>query len=109
MKRKGIRCDCEVSARLLHNSDAQSQTCPSQDDPNCRSERRTVRQSGIRECRGSLFNIIQGNSMNRRHLLKSLIGIAFSAMAATATAADTIKVGVLHSLSGTLAISETAL
>jgi urea transport system substrate-binding protein len=30
-------------------------------------------------------------------------------MAATAIAADTIKVGVLHSLSGTMAISETAL
>jgi urea transport system substrate-binding protein len=30
-------------------------------------------------------------------------------MAATATAADTIKVGILHSLSGTMAISETAL
>src|SRR6185503_15479305 len=47
--------------------------------------------------------------MNRRHILKSLIGIAFSAIAATATAADTIKVGILHSLSGTMAISETAL
>jgi len=57
----------------------------------------------------SQSNIFQGSSMNRRHLLKSLIGIAFSAMAATATAADTIKVGVLHSLSGTMAISETAL
>ncbi|HYN27073.1 MAG TPA: urea ABC transporter substrate-binding protein [Burkholderiales bacterium] len=47
--------------------------------------------------------------MNRRHLLKSLVGIAFYAMAAMATAADTIKVGILHSLSGTMAISETAL
>src|SRR5436190_17600208 len=47
--------------------------------------------------------------MTRRHILKSLVGIAFSAMAATATAADTIKVGVMHSLSGTMAISETAL
>ncbi|MFN0038666.1 MAG: transporter substrate-binding protein, partial [Burkholderiales bacterium] len=47
--------------------------------------------------------------MNRRNLLKSLIAAAFSAMAVTATAADTIKVGVLHSLSGTMAISETAL
>src|SRR3954464_9858836 len=47
--------------------------------------------------------------MNRRHILKSLLGIAVSAMAATAMAADTIKVGVLHSLSGTMAISETAL
>lgn len=34
-------------------------------------------------------------------------GIAFSAL--TAQAADTIKVGVLHSLSGTMAISETTL
>ena len=47
--------------------------------------------------------------MNRRNLLKSLIAAAFSAMAVTATAADTIKVGILHSLSGTMAISETAL
>src|SRR3954466_12321903 len=47
--------------------------------------------------------------MNRRHILKSLVGIAFSAMAATAMAADTVKVGVLHSLSGTMAISETVL
>src|SRR3954466_8417203 len=50
-----------------------------------------------------------GDLMNRRHIFKSLVGIAFSAMAATAIAADTIKVGVLHSLSGTMAISETAL
>src|SRR6185503_9206866 len=47
--------------------------------------------------------------MNRRTILKSLAGIAFSAIAATAVAADTIKVGILHSLSGTMAISETAL
>ena len=47
--------------------------------------------------------------MNRRTILKSLVGIALSAMAVTAMAADTIKVGVLHSLSGTMAISETAL
>jgi urea transport system substrate-binding protein len=47
--------------------------------------------------------------MNRRNLLKSLIAGAFSALAVTATAADTIKVGILHSLSGTMAISETAL
>ena len=31
------------------------------------------------------------------------------AMSASAQAADTIKVGILHSLSGTMAISETAL
>src|SRR5258707_6206784 len=47
--------------------------------------------------------------MNRSHILKALVGIAFTAMAATTTAADTIKVGILHSLSGTMAISETAL
>jgi len=45
--------------------------------------------------------------------LRTLIGaglVAASALAAgTAAAADTIKVGVLHSLSGTMAISETTL
>jgi len=35
--------------------------------------------------------------------------LAFSGTAAMAQAADTIKVGILHSLSGTMAISETAL
>ena len=42
--------------------------------------------------------------------LKSMIAaVAMAAMGAVATAADTIKVGVLHSLSGTMAISETTL
>ena len=46
--------------------------------------------------------------------LKSVIKSALSAatlltMASLAQAADTIKVGVLHSLSGTMAISETTL
>ncbi len=51
--------------------------------------------------------------MNMKSLLKNLsagvmaAGLAMSAM--TAQAADTIKVGVLHSLSGTMAISETTL
>ena len=48
--------------------------------------------------------------MNRRHNLKTLtaamaLGLGF----ASAHADDTIKVGILHSLSGTMAISETAL
>ena len=47
--------------------------------------------------------------MKRSRLLKSLVGLAFAVTAATASAADTIKVGILHSLSGTMAISETAL
>jgi len=50
--------------------------------------------------------------MNRKQLLNSLLGLAVGASAmigATAQAADTIKVGILHSLSGTMAISETAL
>ena len=46
-------------------------------------------------------------------LLKSISGLAMSAMlgliAPVVMAADTIKVGVLHSLSGTMAISETTL
>ena len=36
-------------------------------------------------------------------------GVLFSALLSSAVVADTIKVGVLHSLSGTLAISETTL
>lgn len=50
--------------------------------------------------------------MNRKQLLNSLLGLAVGAGAmigATTQAADTIKVGILHSLSGTMAISETAL
>ncbi|MDJ0862380.1 MAG: transporter substrate-binding protein, partial [Gammaproteobacteria bacterium] len=38
--------------------------------------------------------------------ITALFGVA---MASTSHAADTIKVGVLHSLSGTMAISETTL
>jgi urea transport system substrate-binding protein len=50
--------------------------------------------------------------MNRKQFLKSMLGLALGAstmFGATAQAADTIKVGILHSLSGTMAISETAL
>src|SRR3954453_20023944 len=76
----------------------------------------TVRQTPNRD-RTNNFSLTRsqsllhtlGDLMNRRHIFKCLVGIAFSAMAATAIAADTIKVGVLHSLSGTMAISETAL
>lgn len=42
-------------------------------------------------------------------LRKVALSAAISATAITAQAADTIKVGVLHSLSGTMAISETTL
>jgi len=48
-----------------------------------------------------------------RHTVKrSMLGLAASAalgLASMAQAADTIKVGILHSLSGTMAISETTL
>ena len=49
---------------------------------------------------------------NRRSFLKALTlsaSIAAIGMPLGASAADTIKVGILHSLSGTMAISETAL
>ncbi|QKF80556.1 urea ABC transporter substrate-binding protein [Halarcobacter ebronensis] len=46
--------------------------------------------------------------MNRM-FAKSLSIVALVAMSTLAQAADTIKVGVLHSLSGTMAISETTL
>src|SRR5690606_17077511 len=51
-------------------------------------------------------------TMNRRHLIKALTlsaSVAAIGLPAAARAADTIKVGILHSLSGTMAISETAL
>ena len=45
-----------------------------------------------------------------RHFLVATAGLAFSLAAALpAKAEDTIKVGILHSLSGTMAISETTL
>ncbi|AUN93661.1 urea ABC transporter substrate-binding protein [Pseudazoarcus pumilus] len=49
---------------------------------------------------------------NRRNFVKSLVlsaSIAAIGVPIGAAAADTIKVGILHSLSGTMAISETAL
>ena len=49
--------------------------------------------------------------MNRRHALRAVsAAIAASGLLSySAFAADTIKVGVLHSLSGTMAISESVL
>jgi urea transport system substrate-binding protein len=50
--------------------------------------------------------------MNRRFALKNLAAaslVASTVVGLPAWAADTIKVGILHSLSGTMAISETAL
>jgi urea transport system substrate-binding protein len=53
-------------------------------------------------------------SMKRRHALRSVSAAlaacsALSFTSLTTLAADTIKVGILHSLSGTMAISETVL
>lgn len=48
--------------------------------------------------------------MTMKKMLRGLVlGASASAFAMSAMAADTIKVGVLHSLSGTMAISETTL
>jgi urea transport system substrate-binding protein len=50
--------------------------------------------------------------MNRKQFLKSLLALTLGASGfagVQAHAAETIKIGVLHSLSGTMAISETAL
>jgi urea transport system substrate-binding protein len=52
-------------------------------------------------------------NISRRSAVQSLtsvaLGVAGLALSTMASAADTIKVGVLHSLSGTMAISETVL
>ena len=45
----------------------------------------------------------------KRNLLSLAVGIAMLAGSLACRAADTIKVGILHSLSGTMAISETSL
>ena len=42
-------------------------------------------------------------------LISVLLAFMFFALTVQAQAADTIKVGILHSLSGTMAISETSL
>ena len=49
-------------------------------------------------------------SLTRRRLLAATAGLAAGLAAfSTAQAQETIKVGVLHSLSGTMAISESVL
>jgi len=48
-------------------------------------------------------------SLTRRNFAITSLALAAAAASLPAQAADTIKVGVLHSLSGTMAISETAL
>jgi urea transport system substrate-binding protein len=47
--------------------------------------------------------------MKRLFALFSALAVTASALVSTATAADTVKIGILHSLSGTMAISETSL
>ncbi|MFT3905082.1 MAG: urea ABC transporter substrate-binding protein [Steroidobacteraceae bacterium] len=47
--------------------------------------------------------------MKLKSTLIGLTALGLSAVASVAAAADTIKVGILHSLSGTMAISETTL
>jgi len=71
--------------------------------------------AAIRFSRGAVISIQDtGTSMQRRKFIKrlalsaALAAVGFTA-ATQAQAADTIKVGVLHSLSGTMAISETVL
>src|SRR5881275_3206155 len=66
------------------------------------------------EAQGNVLNHDTGSLMQRRSFLKQLatsVAIATGGLAigSQALAADTIKIGVLHSLSGTMAISETVL
>ena len=49
------------------------------------------------------------NKFGRKALSAMVIGAALMGSSAIVSAADTIKIGVLHSLSGTMAISETTL
>ncbi len=45
----------------------------------------------------------------KRSMIKLIAAAGVALVAFTTHAADTVKVGVLHSLSGTMAISETSL
>ena len=45
----------------------------------------------------------------KKNLLKFMAGVVGLSLTLRAPAEDTVKVGVLHSLSGTIAISETSL
>src|SRR5580658_7402168 len=45
----------------------------------------------------------------KKQLIKYLAVLSATAMISSQASADTVKVGVLHSLSGTMAISETSL
>ena len=47
--------------------------------------------------------------MNTGNILRCAVAAAMTVASMSAAAEDTIKVGVLHSLSGTMAISETTL
>src|SRR5262252_6550327 len=68
----------------------------------------------VRQRRGTIamftsFDAVAGRPLTRRWLLATA-GLAFGLAAVLpAQAQDTIKVGILHSLSGTMAISETTL
>jgi ABC-type branched-subunit amino acid transport system substrate-binding protein len=56
------------------------------------------------------FGVPTMQTLSRRFTLKAISAAALlSAAGISAHAAETIKVGVLHSLSGTMAISETVL
>ncbi len=52
---------------------------------------------------------VAGRPFHRRWLLGAAAGLAMGLAALPAKAQDTIKIGILHSLSGTMAISETTL
>mgnify|MGYP002632944308 CR=1 FL=1 len=52
---------------------------------------------------------LEGNTMKLNKLITSIAAALSLTLSLSVVAADTIKVGVLHSLSGTMAISETTL
>ena len=57
----------------------------------------------------NIFARTVGKRPLQRRWLGAAAGLAVGLAASSASAQDTIKVGILHSLSGTMAISETTL
>src|SRR6266700_5281079 len=121
---------CERSARRQSESAINKQRLTWRDGAWHGSCEATRQGRVAHHCRTTLKNVLpmrsaslkgrilplstRGQTMQRRSFLKRLafsaaLASAGIAAAAPAVAADTIKVGVLHSLSGTMAISETVL
>src|SRR5262245_2968475 len=105
-------CRCRSLVRTVRRINALSASTPwhAPCDVCCRRDTDACR---VRQARGTIGMLTSPDPVGRRPMTRrSLIAaaaVAFGLAAFPAQAQDTIKVGILHSLSGTMAISETTL